>query len=332
MERVGKSLPKPRNQVASAELGSRASRVLTEGWLANNRPDAVIQRALIAGVHSGHRQQAQQHRIDRLFGAQASLDDPAHGLLQGRFATVQRAEKAPMRVPRENRTGLPDALKSGVESLSGLSLDSVKVHYNSAQPAQVGALAYAQGSDIHLGPGQEKHLAHEAWHVVQQAQGRVRPTLQLRRGVPVNDSQALEREADAMGEKALAPAAQRGCKSASEAKRAPGISAQSPHAGLMQREKKVVAGVDVDTDAGYTNWEGWHINWRLGSKKNGAEQYHLTSQDRTQHYFFIINGSDLEDTKPPAKLVPKRGTSGGLSSAPKSVQDFIRTNINELLP
>ena len=29
------------------------------------------------------------------------------------------------------------------------------------------ALAYAQGSDIHLAPGQEQHLPHEAWHVVQ---------------------------------------------------------------------------------------------------------------------------------------------------------------------
>lgn len=102
-----------------------------------------------------------------------------------------------------NRTGLPDRLKSGVEALSGVSLDGVKVHYNSAEPAQLNALAYAQGSDIHLAPGQEKHLPHEAWHVVQQAQGRVRPTLQMKDGVPVNDDAGLEREADAMGAKAL---------------------------------------------------------------------------------------------------------------------------------
>ncbi|HAP61901.1 MAG TPA: hypothetical protein DCR93_21180, partial [Cytophagales bacterium] len=34
------------------------------------------------------------------------------------------------------------------------------------------------GTDIHLAPGQQKHLPHEAWHVVQQKQGRVKPTLQ----------------------------------------------------------------------------------------------------------------------------------------------------------
>jgi hypothetical protein len=101
-----------------------------------------------------------------------------------------------------NRTGLPDGLKSGIESLSGLSMDGVRVHYNSAQPAQLNALAYAQGTDIHVAPGQEQHLPHEAWHVVQQAQGRVQPTLQAQ-GVNINDDRSLESEADAMGARAL---------------------------------------------------------------------------------------------------------------------------------
>ncbi len=98
-------------------------------------------------------------------------------------------------------TGLPDNLKSGIESLSGMSMDHVNVHYNSAQPAQLQALAYAQGSDIHIASGQERHLPHEAWHVVQQAQGRVKPTTQMKSGVSVNDDPGLEREADLMGEK-----------------------------------------------------------------------------------------------------------------------------------
>ncbi|MFX8938042.1 DUF4157 domain-containing protein, partial [Acinetobacter baumannii] len=53
-----------------------------------------------------------------------------------------------------NRTGLPDQLKNGVEQLSGFSMNDVKVHYNSSKPAQMQALAYAQGTDIHVGPGQ----------------------------------------------------------------------------------------------------------------------------------------------------------------------------------
>jgi len=103
----------------------------------------------------------------------------------------------------ENKTGLPNQLKAGVENLSGISMDDVKVHYNSAKPAQLQAHAYAQGTNIHLGSGQEKHLPHEAWHVVQQKQGRVKPTMQMKEKVNINDDTGLEREADVMGAKAM---------------------------------------------------------------------------------------------------------------------------------
>jgi hypothetical protein len=122
--------------------------------------------------------------------------------MQGKFEPVQRAAEDASDTPAPNRTGMPDHLKTGIESLSGLSMDNVRVHYGSSQPAQLNALAYAQGTDIHVAPGQEHHLPHEAWHVVQQAQGRVQPTMQLNDGVPVNDDAGLEKEADVMGEKA----------------------------------------------------------------------------------------------------------------------------------
>ncbi|MDP3683383.1 MAG: DUF4157 domain-containing protein, partial [Ignavibacteria bacterium] len=104
---------------------------------------------------------------------------------------------------KENKTGMPDNLKSGVENLSGLDMSDVKVHYNSSQPAQFNALAYAQGNEIHLGAGQERHLPHEAWHVVQQRQSRAQATKQMKVGVPINDDAGLENEADVMGAKAL---------------------------------------------------------------------------------------------------------------------------------
>ena len=104
--------------------------------------------------------------------------------------------------PRPNNTGMPDNLKSGIESLSGFSMDDVRVHYNSSKPATVQAFAYTQGTDIHVAPGQEKHLPHEAWHVAQQMAGRVSPTTNIN-GMPVNDNAALEHEADVMGEKAV---------------------------------------------------------------------------------------------------------------------------------
>jgi hypothetical protein len=102
----------------------------------------------------------------------------------------------------QDDTGLPAQLKQGVESLSGVSLDDVKVNYNSDKPSNLGAKAYAQGNEIHIGGGQEKHLAHEAWHVVQQKQGRVSST-RKESGTLINDDASLESEATKMGDKAM---------------------------------------------------------------------------------------------------------------------------------
>lgn len=75
---------------------------------------------------------------------------------------------------------LPPNLQHELEVRSGASLDGYRVHYRSALPTHLDARAYTRGSDIHIGPGQENHLPHEAWHVVQQKQqgeqGRVQGT------------------------------------------------------------------------------------------------------------------------------------------------------------
>lgn len=97
--------------------------------------------------------------------------------------------------------GLPGQLKAGIESMSGVDMSDVKVNRNSSKPAQMKALAVAQGNSIDLAPGQEKHLPHEAWHVAQQKQGRVTANTEVA-GNPVNDDAGLEKEADDMGAKA----------------------------------------------------------------------------------------------------------------------------------
>lgn len=64
--------------------------------------------------------------------------------LQGKFdkaIQLEEDEDESLQM-KPNNTGLPDNLKAGVENLSGYSLDDVKVHYNSSQPATVQALAY----------------------------------------------------------------------------------------------------------------------------------------------------------------------------------------------
>lgn len=121
-------------------------------------------------------------------------------VLQGKFTPASQLKGKEGGV--ENRTGLPNSLKAGLEGLSGMDLSNVRVHSNSSEPAQLNALAYTQGQDIYIGPGQEKHLPHEGWHVVQQMQGKVNPTMQAK-GMPINDDETLEKEADVMGENAL---------------------------------------------------------------------------------------------------------------------------------
>jgi len=162
---------------------------------------ASVQRAEDEETLQGKFDTAQRVEEDEPSTVQAKLATTQRveeeALLQGKFGTAQLAEKT-----KPNNTGLPNQLKAGIESLSGMSMDHVKVHYNSSQPAQLNAHAYAQGSDIHVAPGQEQHIPHEAWHVVQQAQGRVQPTMQMKEGVPVNDDVGLEHEADVMGAKA----------------------------------------------------------------------------------------------------------------------------------
>lgn len=160
------------------------------GTFLDNRPAAVAQR----------QQQAQLNGSARVVQAQR-----LQASITGSPRMQQQGAAGPLPLPANN-TGLPDALKAGVEHLSGHSLNDVRVHYNSAQPAQLQAHAYAQGTDIHIGPGQEEHLPHETWHVVQQKQGRVRATRQLK-GVGVNDDAGLEKEADVMGARALQTAA-----------------------------------------------------------------------------------------------------------------------------
>lgn len=157
---------------------------------------------------------------------------------------------------KANQTGLSDQLKSGIESLSGINMDHVKVHYNSSQPAQLHALAYAQGSDIYVAPGQEKHVPHEAWHVVQQMQGRVQATRQAK-GVSMNDDPALEREADLMGEKAAIhknPALQQQVATHQGAFTALSVSKETRTSGVVQRLPTLVNAALYD--AGTPNYIG----------------------------------------------------------------------------
>jgi hypothetical protein len=180
---VEKTLENKRHSAANS-LFNQQGRTKTTFQFVDNRPVVMAQRKL---------QEMMNH--NRPQAEQASQ-------LQGIADNDSVQQKLPIQ-KKDNNTGLPDQLKTGIENLSGYSLDEVKVHYNSAKPAQLNAHAYAQGTDIHIASGQEKHLPHEAWHVVQQHQGGVHPTIQLK-GTAINDDHRLEQEADVMGQRAAA--------------------------------------------------------------------------------------------------------------------------------
>lgn len=179
---------------SSRTAAAREARAREAASVDDHRANASAQRALSQAID-----RSPQHEAQRALGE----------VLHSATAAVAQRVPTPAERAQRDRGGLPEELRSGVESLSGMNLDDVRVHYNSSSPGAVDAHAYAQGRDIHVAPGQEAHLAHEAWHVVQQAQGRVRPTMQLNGSVPINDDVRLEREADAMGQAALGRAAQR---------------------------------------------------------------------------------------------------------------------------
>ncbi|MEM8961371.1 MAG: hypothetical protein AAGD38_07840 [Acidobacteriota bacterium] len=96
---------------------------------------------------------------------------------------------------------MPSELAWGFVALSGIAMYRVEVFYNSPEPKRVWAHAFARDREIHLAPGQEEHLPHEAWHVVQQAEGRV-PSRARLGGVDLNDDAGLEIEASRLGERA----------------------------------------------------------------------------------------------------------------------------------
>jgi hypothetical protein len=137
---------------------------------------------------------------------------------------------------------MPAAVQAKMEHAFGADLSSVRIHEGPRAQA-MGALAYAQGTDIHFAPGQyapdsrrgQELLGHELTHVVQQAQGRVRATSQAS-GAPWNADPALEHEADVLGSRAARGervTAGVGSASAARSAQAP-VQARLPERGYTQ--------------------------------------------------------------------------------------------------
>lgn len=140
---------------------------------------------------------------------QSKRNEEGVQMVDNRSLSALQAKMASIVQQAENKTGIPDDVKQRMEDSFNTDFSGVRVHPDSSSAPEVGALAYTQGTDIHFAPGQFKPdtsagqqlLGHELAHVVQQAEGRVQPTTEIG-GMPVNDNEGLEHEADVLGAKA----------------------------------------------------------------------------------------------------------------------------------
>jgi len=280
------------------------------------------------------------------------LAPPAYGIESVDRAVMQTAPEAPIQRKAArpalrggdalgkhsaNQTGLPDTLKSGVESLSGFSMDDVRVHYNSSKPAGLNALAYTQGTDIHVAPGQERHLPHEAWHVVQQAQGRVQPTMQMQSGVQVNDDRGLEHEADIMGAKALRmdnnpqavqlKAFHDIAKNNPQVKQAAQLQAGS---GVIQRVQ--IARIDVTLSGKMPQWDQdgltYHLNLTTDPPHITCENWPKDRGSGTTKMQFFFKRKDNGDI---VNAVSGQRGKKKFSDLPSTVQNFVSNNYDAIL-
>ncbi|SEN04454.1 DUF4157 domain-containing protein [Nitrosomonas marina] len=164
----------------------------------DNRPEAVVNRKL-QDMASCSPQAIQLRAFHKMANNTCRAEEFAQfqGEADNRLAVQPTIQKI------VSNTGLPDNLKLGLERYSGCAMDDVRVHYNSDKPVQRNANAFTQGNTIHLAAGQQQHLPHEAWHVVQQKQGRVKPALQMKDAPKANEDDALVREANFMDKLSL---------------------------------------------------------------------------------------------------------------------------------
>ncbi|HAS46342.1 MAG TPA: hypothetical protein DCS93_38025 [Microscillaceae bacterium] len=156
----------------------------------NNKPTSAIQ-AKQAPLQRKHKPpiQTKQQPIQRKHKS----------TIQAKQRPVQRQTEASSSAGSASES----QIKHNVSVLKGQDVTQAKVHYNSSEPAKINAAAYAQGNEVHLASGQEKHLGHELTHVAQQMGGQVTANQQANNGlVNINDDPKLEKEADEIGTKA----------------------------------------------------------------------------------------------------------------------------------
>ncbi|MDR2572435.1 MAG: hypothetical protein LBD23_19365 [Oscillospiraceae bacterium] len=63
---------------------------------------------------------------------------------------------------------MDDDLKTDIDKTSDLAIDDVKPRYSFEKPIQLNEIAHTRANQVHIAPGQERHIEHDLSHVVEQ--------------------------------------------------------------------------------------------------------------------------------------------------------------------
>lgn len=141
---------------------------------------------------------------------------------------------------------MPEPVKNKMESALGMDFSNVKIHANSDKAEQVGALAYAQGNDVHFAGGQynpnsqqgQELLVHELAHVKQQSEGKVAAKSEVG-GMPLNEDKSHEAEAEAAKEKLKKVDSSAEAAAPKQLKKADAGSGKAPVQRFKMRDKDI---------------------------------------------------------------------------------------------
>ncbi len=168
---------------------------------------------LLQGKFAAQMQEEDDELLQGKFTTQMQGEDEEE-LLQGKFVGQLHADTESISAPggepdHDDKTGLPDDVRQGMEEAIGGNFSSVQFVTESKKAEEVGALAFTQGKNVEFAPGQFKPdttaglelIGHELTHVDQQDKGTVEPTMEIGEML-VNDDKSKETEADDKGKAA----------------------------------------------------------------------------------------------------------------------------------
>jgi hypothetical protein len=345
---LSQDLPVQRRASYGSDMAAVMAAVAPTGPTGPTGPaQPVVQRASAQGAAGPARGMEDPFALHLVSGS--SAHDAAGGpvvqrkssvaaALDGAGGAMESEAHAASAAPSGGGQALPEDVRAKMDAAFGFDFSSVRIH-EGERAAELGALAYTQGSAIHFAPGQydphsergQELLGHELTHVVQQSQGRVQATAQAK-GAALNDDAGLEREADERGARAA-----RGEQVASGGSHAAPVIGQHASQGgaeamQLKRVTEAVPGEAVVTASSKGNWmivqgldawgfAGWHLTifpsnqerWKgtyalPASGKRGVgkwmeyDEFHLTFEGL--HFFYTdgcvpLPGSQYVNGKSP---------------------------------